>query len=82
MLNLCLWLQVQFKLHTILHMVSCVCVLMMGLVGCPDAKYHTLLACFTRTFPGVAVASVAPSLVLYMGEALARKAFVKASKVA
>ena len=73
-------LQVPYKLHAMLHTVACACVLMMGLRACTEDGIDTYLACFTRTCPGVALASVTPSLVLYLVEAWQRRTFLQSSK--
>lgn len=80
--DLCDALQVQYKLHAILHTVACACVLIMGLSACPDDVSHNNLKCFTRTFPGVALASIMPSLVLYFVEAWHRMHFLRSQKTA
>lgn len=80
--DLCDALQVQYKLHAILHAVACACVLIMGLSACPDDMSHNNMKCFTKTFPGVALASVMPSLVLYFVEAWHRKHFLRSQKTA
>lgn len=80
--DLCDALQVQYKLHAILHTVACACVLIMGLSACPDDVSHNALKCFTKTFPGVALASIMPSLVLYFVEAWHRRQFLQSQKTA
>lgn len=74
-------MQVQYKLHAVLHTVACACVLIMGLTACPDEGVDNILACFIRTFPGVALASVIPSSVLYYVELISRKKFLQSPKL-
>lgn len=72
----CMLMQVRFKHHVVLHAVSCASIVLQGLQAC-TASTGDAWSWQTASMQRLAVATCAPSLLLYLVEMRARAVYLQ-----
>ncbi len=75
------FLQVRFKLHVVLHAISCASVVLQGIQMCTAEASGASGACHMASLQRLAVATCAPSFLLYLIELRARTVYLQMAKV-